>query len=219
MSSWVVPDHMKSLANQTVCNFGYDKRNKISYKFNSLGFRSDEFVNQPSLFTVGNSISFGVGLGIENTFGHIVAQHFGMPYANASFGCYLHENNEHVSNIKRIAERGTDDIVIIQINNLARKKIGSVTEIYSEPNWCISQVTDYFDTVEQLLNSIEHYYLYWDDTDIVLPDQLKDKLLIHNKFHIDQSIDDNHSTFGLKSHRVISKIIVSKIVQSAWRSS
>lgn len=217
MSSWIVPDHMKSLANQTVYNFGYDTQNKITYKFNSLGFRSDEFHNQPSLFTVGNSISFGVGIDIENTFGYIVAQHFSMPYANTSFGCYLHENNEYVSNIKRIVERNTNDIVIVQINNLARKKVGPATEIFSEPNWCISRITDYFNTVESLLNGVEHYYLYWDDTNIPVPDQIKNKLLIHNKFHLDQSINNNHSTFGLKSHRVISKIIVSKIAQSTWR--
>jgi hypothetical protein len=60
---------MLALANQTVNKFGLDQTEKISYTFNSQGFRSDfdyNFVPEYAFF--GCSLVFGIGVSYEHIF-------------------------------------------------------------------------------------------------------------------------------------------------------
>jgi hypothetical protein len=52
--------------------YGYIE-NKIEYKFNSQGFRCDEFSQKESVVFLGCSITQGVGVSFENTFAHLIA--------------------------------------------------------------------------------------------------------------------------------------------------
>ncbi len=56
---------------------------KITYKFNSDGFRSEEF-KENSIAFLGCSITFGIGLPIEDIYPSLVADKLQMPMANLS---------------------------------------------------------------------------------------------------------------------------------------
>ena len=212
MAQWAIPEHMIKNAGATVYNFGYDQQGIIEYKFNSLGHRSDEITNQPTLFTVGNSITFGIGINVKDTYGYQLAQHLRMPLANIANGCHLHENHEQIPNIDQIANRNINDIVIVQINNLSRRTVNDHTEIFYDPDWCVGRLEHYFDYVESALARTEHYYVYWDEHPFDIPEKIKTRLSIHNKFHLDHSLN-THSSFGIKSHRAIAKVLA-KIIGS-----
>lgn len=52
---------------------GWDK-NKFTYKFNSHGFRADEFVEEDSIVFLGPSVVFGTGVPNEVTWPYLVSQ-------------------------------------------------------------------------------------------------------------------------------------------------
>ena len=123
MEDWFVPAHMKQLANKSTQFFGYDQQGHINYEFNNLGFRTDNAVGHSTINLIGNSISFGIGLHYHQTFGSILSTNLNRKLNNLSFGCYFHENHDHITNIKKLANQDSDDIYIIQINNLDRQRI------------------------------------------------------------------------------------------------
>lgn len=62
----------------------------ITYKFNSHGFRSNEFSDLPSIMFLGCSHTLGVGLPLEMTWTHLVSQQLGLESCNlglASSSC------------------------------------------------------------------------------------------------------------------------------------
>jgi hypothetical protein len=71
----------------------------------------------------------------------------------------------------------------------------------------VDRFVDYFSQVELLLKDKQKFYLYWDEVNYDLPLEIKNKLLIYNKFHHDISLPNNTETFGPKTHLIISKII------------
>jgi hypothetical protein len=56
----------------------------LSYKFNSHGFRCNNFSDKPSAVILGCSITFGVGLPIETTWSRVVADQIGLECYNLS---------------------------------------------------------------------------------------------------------------------------------------
>lgn len=59
----------------------------IEYKFNSEGFRADEFIdNQPSIITLGCSLTVGIGLPLEETWAYQVAQALNLHMYNLGIG-------------------------------------------------------------------------------------------------------------------------------------
>lgn len=56
--------------------------NPVQYKFNSLGFRSNEFTSKKGLVTLGCSFTFGTGLHLEETWGHKLAVKLNLPHYN-----------------------------------------------------------------------------------------------------------------------------------------
>lgn len=56
---------------------------EIPYQFNSNGFRSDEFTDNSIVF-LGCSITFGIGLPVENVFPSIISKQLGYNCANLS---------------------------------------------------------------------------------------------------------------------------------------
>ena len=55
---------------------------KISYKFNSQGFRCEEFTDDPSVMFVGCSRVFGTGIPLESTWSYIVASQLNLKCIN-----------------------------------------------------------------------------------------------------------------------------------------
>jgi hypothetical protein len=58
----------------------------ITYQFNSLGFRCNEFTNDPSIMFLGCSFTCGIGLPLENIWPELVAKEFRMNCANLGIG-------------------------------------------------------------------------------------------------------------------------------------
>jgi hypothetical protein len=207
MEKWFVPQQMYQLAGKTIKGYGYDNQALVDYSFNSLGFRSPEPTNDPRLVIVGNSISFGIGLDMQHTFGALLAQYTNRTLDNRSLGCFFHENHDHLHNIKLLAQQEQDSIFVIQINNLDRRRHGSVVHRSNSPQWCVERFLDFFDQTEEILKNHSHTYLYWDDIAYQLPVSVAEKIVIKNKCHYDTSLLDNKNTFGIKSHSHIAKIL------------
>ena len=219
MDQWFVPEHQLALADQTVQNFVYDQRNQVEYKFNQLGFRSPEYSQDTSVVVVGNSISFGLGLAQEDTFGFKLSQQLGLQYNNFSFGGWLHENHDHLYNIQQLAKRDTDDIFVVQINNLDRCRIDSSTvKQGNDSSWCQKRFLDWFEQVTQALKHRNTYFLYWDTCDYDLPTSVQQQILINNKFHLDTSVPAHDMTFGLRSHHAVYQVLLSKLAKFSNRS-
>jgi hypothetical protein len=200
---------MKSLANSTVKCFGYDQTNTVTYCFNELGFRN-KYNTGTSINIVGNSIAFGIGLDEHQTFGFLLSQKLGLPCNNFGFGCYYHENHDHLANLKILSQRSTDDIFIVQINNLDRyRNKNNVVTTDNCSEFSRKRFLDYFDQVLDLTADRRTMLLYWDDQSYNLPKSVIDKISIVNKFHLDYSIASNQVTFGPRSHRAIAEILAS----------
>jgi hypothetical protein len=77
------PGHQEYFA-----NLGWDKPGAITYKFNSYGFRADEFDHEPCMVALGCSYSIGIGLPDEVTWARQTATALGLKCANLSWGGY-----------------------------------------------------------------------------------------------------------------------------------
>jgi hypothetical protein len=206
MEKWFVPAHMKQLVNTTVPQFGVDNTGNVIYSFDSRGFRSENY-NGRSLNVIGNSLSFGIGLNHQYTFASKLAHHLDLNLNNCSFGCYLHENHDHLQNLNTMIQRDSDDIFLIQINNLDRRRDEDVIKMNVDPNWAVKRFLEYFEQVREICKNHHVIYVYWDNTHYSLPSSVIDEISIYNKFHIDQSLPTYPDTFGLKSHQAISRVL------------
>lgn len=77
------PEHRKYFA-----DMGWDQPGAITYKFNSHGFRADEFDGGPYLLALGCSYTIGIGLPDEVTWPRQVATALGLKCANLAWGGY-----------------------------------------------------------------------------------------------------------------------------------
>jgi len=207
MEKWFLPCQQLELAGKTVKRYGYDQQDLIDYSFNSLGFRSPEPTNDPRLVIIGNSVSFGIGLDMQHTFGSMLAQYTNRRLDNRSLGCFLHENHDQLHNIKLLAKQDQDSVFVIQINNLDRRRAGDLVISNNSSNWCVERFLDFFDQTENILKNYPHKYIYWDNIDYRLPTTVLEKIVIRNKCHYDSSLSNNKNTFGVKSHSQIAKIL------------
>lgn len=207
METWTLPPHQTKVKNKNITKFGYDQIGSTEYKFNSLGFRSPEIIDLPTVFCIGNSVSFGIGVDESKTFVSLVAKDLGRPYANLGFGCYFHENHDHLQNLINLSGRNQEDIVLIQINNLDRRRCGDSVIDGNAPAFCRTRFLDYFEKVNALFKYKTRVFLYWDEVEHDLPKSVTKKILIHNKGHLDQSLPGRIDTFGVKSHGFVSNVI------------
>lgn len=67
---------------------GWDQPGAITYKFNSYGFRADEFNGGPYLLALGCSYTIGIGLPVEATWPYLTAQALNLKCANIAWGGY-----------------------------------------------------------------------------------------------------------------------------------
>lgn len=216
MDNVFIPKHQELVKNSVTTCFGIDQTNTVEYRFNQFGYRGDNPTNQPSIIAIGNTITFGIGLKEDQTYPSIVAKQLGLKCINFSFVCYGHENKEHLPNIQFLASRPTSDIFLVQVNNICRRRISETdlefTCLDHESN--LSRLVKYLNDVESILKNKRIILLHWDDTpDTHLPKPITDKFLIYNKFHLDYSLPDNVKTFGVRSHRAIANVILSKLCQ------
>jgi len=89
--SWLPSDSEKRYqTNLTQCPGGLETHNWINsaftYKFNSHGFRCDEFTEEPSAVFLGCSLTQGIGLPVETTWAQIVAKQLNLRCYNLGIG-------------------------------------------------------------------------------------------------------------------------------------
>jgi len=204
------PDHMYSLRGQTVKQFGYDQESQVDYAFNSLGYRSPvEFVDHGSpIVLLGNTISFGLGLPVEQSFAGIIAQELDCDVYNFAWGCHAHTNAEQLVLLKQILQVIKPQQVIFQINNLDRIRRNNHVQFNNPNDIVISEFVKFRQELEQALESIPHLLLYWDENQYSVP---LPRCLIHNRYHCDTSLKSNATTFGPRSHKLIAYSILKEI--------
>ena len=203
------PDHMFSLRDKTVKSFGYDTHGNTTYRFNSLGYRSNhEFQkDSESICIFGNTNSFGLGVPFESTYAELVSAEIGIPAYNFSYGCYSHTNLDQLDLIDKVLEIHQPRFVVFQMNNLDRvrrskntvSRQNSTDEIKENHNLFMGRLHKTFDNVD-------HCILYWDDKEHDLP---MPECLIHNRYFLKKNgyYDSKGTEIAIansKSHKLIS---------------
>jgi len=205
----IAPKHMFQHRNKKIKNFIGDSETKIDYKFNKLGYRSNiEFeLKKKPIILLGNTISFGLGLPIEDTFSYIISSHFKKPVYNFSWGCYAHTNYEQLNLLKKILEIDEPSLIIFQINNLNRYRNNGIISFGNSKELIISEYKKFYFEISKLLKNKKHIFLYWDNEehDVKFP-----KCLIKNRYIVDTSLK-NKITAGKKSNKLIALKIINEI--------
>jgi|688.fasta_scaffold577544_2 hypothetical protein len=78
-------DHNKKHSYSLLKNNGW-LTNKITYKFNSHGFRCEEFSEDPSIMFLGCSMTLGIGVSLEDTWVCQVANELNLHSVNLAVG-------------------------------------------------------------------------------------------------------------------------------------
>jgi hypothetical protein len=60
--------------------------NHFTYKFNSYGFRCEEFNDEPTMMTLGCSVTLGIGLPFDKIWPELLAKNLGLRCANLGIG-------------------------------------------------------------------------------------------------------------------------------------
>ena len=203
------PNNMYIHSNKTIKNFGYDFETSVDYKFNSLGYRSNiEFkLNKNPVILLGNTLSFGLGLPLKDTFAYKLSMNIQKPVYNLSYGCYSHTNHDLLNLLKSLLLVDNPSFIIFQMNNLNRFRKKNLEVNYDNTkDLIISEYQKFYREITKLLKNKKHTFLYWDneDHDVKLPD-----CLIKNRYFVDTSLKNKkHKIFGKKSnHLIFLKII------------
>lgn len=89
--AWLPADSETRYENNLSTNYNQLKEydwidKKFTYRFNTHGFRSDEFTDDPSVMFLGCSNTCGIGLPIEQTWAHIVSNELKLKMINLGIG-------------------------------------------------------------------------------------------------------------------------------------
>ena len=196
----------------TIMEFGRDQRSSSTYTFNSLGYRSNtEFDPENNAIVIlGNTISFGLGINVDETFAGILGNTLSVPVYNFAWGCYGHTNYEQLALLQNILKVTTPCKVIFQINNLNRRRLpdGSIDRA-NTAEFIKSAYTTFYQQAINVLATTPHVFLHWDNEcyGFEYPN-----CLVYNKYHVDKSIDDIETSFGPKSHKLIALKLLQNII-------
>lgn len=204
----IAPPNMYKFRNSTITNFSYDNDNNVEYSFNSLGYRGPEFIEKNPIIILGNTLSFGLGIDYNSTYGSIINKNLNYPVYNFSFGGVIHTNFDQLDLFKKIIKTIKPKKIIWQINNLNRiKDSEGDLKIVNDNELIIQQFKEFFVNVLKETENIPIKFLHWDPHEYNID---YSKFLIHNKYHVDCSLTDNKNSFGAKTH----KLIALKILQN-----
>ena len=196
----------------TSIGFERDQVSNSTYTFNSLGYRSNiEFsTDNNAIVILGNTISFGLGINIDETFAGILSNTLSDPVYNFSWGCYGHTNHEQLNLLQNILKVTTPRKVIFQINNLNRKRLpdGNIDRANTAEFIKLAYTTFYHQAIDLLTNT-PYVFLHWDNEfhGFEYPN-----CLVYNKYHVDKSILNIDTSFGPKSHKLIALKLLQNIL-------
>lgn len=100
----------------------------FTYKFNSKGFRSDEFSQDDNMLTLGCSHAMGIGLPVENTWAHIVSSRLGLKNFNLGLGGGSNDSSFRMAHnwIHQLKPK----IVVLMVTHAVRMEVVSEDEIH-----------------------------------------------------------------------------------------
>lgn len=203
------PMHQRRFAGQTVKFFGRDEDGRVSYRFNSLGWRCnhDRYDVNDSVIAIGNSVTFGVGVTSEERWTGLLEQHIGQPVYNFSIGHFTHSNLAYLPILEEIVKYGTPRKIILQINNLDRVEYHGRWDLAETWNlgedYIMTQFNQYWTKIKQYAEHIDFSYIYWDDKNHDLPGDLKQNLVIDNIPRLDDALSTVPDTYGVRSQKLI----------------
>ena len=196
----------------TSIGFERDQVSSSTYTFNSLGYRSNiEFDPKHSAVVIlGNTISFGLGIDLAETFAGILGNTLSVPVYNFACGCYGHTNHEQLALLQDILKVTAPHKVIFQINNLNRRRLpdGSIDRA-NTAEFIKSAYTEFYQQATDVLANTPHVFLHWDNE---FHGFEHTNCLVYNKYHVDKSIPDINTSFGPKSHKLIALKLLQNII-------
>ena len=197
---------------------------QFTYKFNSHGFRSEEFSNDDSIMFFGCSYTVGIGLPLENTWAYLVAQNLNLKCFNLGIGATGPDTSFRLANhyIPQIKPK----IVVYAEPHPSRFSLVGVDDIYQFTTHNIVSIK-YDDTTK--FNS---FYEQWvlNDENIKL-NSIKHRLAIQaicQQYNIKFAFAESYSELapvdldfardlmhpGVESNKIFAELILSRINQS-----
>ena len=196
---------------------------QFTYKFNSHGFRSEEFSNDNSIMFFGCSNTVGIGLPVEDTWAYMVAQRLNLKCFNLGIGATGPDTsfrlaNHYIPQIKpniviyaephpsRFTLVGVDDIYQFTTHNIVSIKYGEIKEFNNfYEQWIVNE-----ENIK--LNSIKHKLSIQ-----ALCQQYNIKFVFAESYSelpydIDYARDLMHP--GVESNKIFAELILSRINQS-----
>jgi hypothetical protein len=131
----------------------------FTYKFNSLGFRSEEFNSDPSIMFLGCSYTFGIGLPVDKIYPSLVSQtlnlrcvNLGVPGGSSDTAFRLCHGYIDKINPKIVVFMTPPGVRFELVNNYQPFNISATsphTSIYKF--WAVDDNNDYFNKEKNLL--------------------------------------------------------------------
>ena len=232
--AWLINDYELTYENNLKNNRGQlEKYNWIdrqfTYKFNSHGFRSEEFNNDNSIMFFGCSNTVGIGLPVEDTWAYMVAQNLNLKCFNLGIGATgpdvsFRLANHYIPQIKpnivvyaephpsRFALVGVDDIYQFSTHGIVSHNIISMK--YNETKKFDNFYEQWILNEENIkLNSVKHRLAIQ-----ALCQQYNIKFAFAESYSelapidLDFARDLMHP--GVESNKIFAELILSRINQS-----
>jgi hypothetical protein len=213
--NWLAMDNRKLYKQNLISHYDDLKKNNwidttFSYKFNSLGFRCNEFTQDSSIMFLGCSFTIGIGLPVESIWPELVSKNLKMNCANLGIG------GSSCDTAFRLCHGYIDKIkpklVVFMIPPSARfenvndNQITNV--IISDPqyssfykNWAIDDNNSYFNREKNILGLK------------MLCQERNTKLIVinHDELHCSNSLARDLAHAGVESHSIFSKKLLEQI--------
>lgn len=183
-------------SNQQLDRYGKDQTGKVSYQFNSAGFRSNlEFDYLPDMVFFGGSTVFGVGVSVEQTFPHIIADEKNFKIWNCSYAC-VNYNNQMIFDTIVLVHQHVKDIPVV---------VHWVGDRYDP--LCTTSVYQFVEAAKKLYSHSIHFLIDGqEEKDKIIPGYFD----LINPIWADISATDTHP--GPKTHKGLAGFIIKKLL-------
>jgi len=179
----------------------------FTYKFNSQGFRCDEFTNSPSIVFLGCSITVGIGIPVETTWASLVSNQLNLSCYNLGIGGSSNNTAFRLAHIwlKKIKPKVVvfcqtypERLEVFNENGIISNIASDCGEFYNhwlsnENNSALNQIKNRL-AIQQLCNSFDIKFVHTS---------------VHNFEFIDQARDLAHP--GITSNQKFSKLVLELI--------
>lgn len=188
---------------------------EIEYKFNSDGYRGNEFDPNADITFIGDSMTFGVGLNLEHTFTNIVSKSLNMSYNNLGYPAGAFDTIYRVFSHFLLDKKLKSKYVVLYPTNKSR------FEVYKNEDDLIQMNSAIADRSKNLPSL---YYRYWANSPnnaylnkekninaikyLCISNNIK-LILCKNREPIDLARDLSH--FGIKTNQQIAQEIIEEI--------